>query len=619
MLGKVHRMNEGVACDESQEDAPTALREKDPTLYYMDSTMTGLHSSDRIGLDELESTSLSVTDLSNASIDCSKLDTTLSGCASTSVTTVNGSNGYYYSSESNTEALNQSFMVSIAGPTSYVNATDSVALIGNLASDTSEAKPVVMDLSVLPVTSPVNIANQSNDQSIAGSTSAVRVNLNSVPISADNPGTLAFPSRAGPDSSENSHTRATNRVDVSELGEQLPISYLTNDEALLPSQRASQLPTESDAQIQAHTHNTTRTNNDDPTALNSSVNANYTSFNAISGFSNFETVSDRFQQAHSHDLIPNVMTSTIGGAPNVMNYLQENGQVVYGQTANSLKALSRLDSKPFPGWNMNELDANHGIDGSLGATVNNSSESLSLVHNPGLGFKTQMGVHPVISADTNMMGIPLYDGVTNCSDGQDKPPSNLDATQLRGCALVDNLVFRQSQTQNCYPYGRQEIEMKPELKSVLAVHPIQQNQNHLGAHPCRPVLMNGQLVPPHLAQGSLGMQHVVPNLPVRRGPLQHSMQDMEEINTKVLAQRISAELKRYSIPQAVFAQRVLCRSQGTLSDLLRNPKPWSKLKSGRETFRRMWKWLQEPEFQRMSALRLAGKYKMLFLYTFTYG
>uniref|UniRef100_UPI0025411702 hepatocyte nuclear factor 6 n=1 Tax=Euleptes europaea TaxID=460621 RepID=UPI0025411702 len=80
----------------------------------------------------------------------------------------------------------------------------------------------------------------------------------------------------------------------------------------------------------------------------------------------------------------------------------------------------------------------------------------------------------------------------------------------------------------------------------------------------------------------------------------------EEINTREVAQRISTELKRYSIPQAIFAQRVLCRSQGTLSDLLRNPKPWSKLKSGRETFRRMWKWLQEPEFQRMSALRLAA-------------
>lgn len=101
-----------------------------------------------------------------------------------------------------------------------------------------------------------------------------------------------------------------------------------------------------------------------------------------------------------------------------------------------------------------------------------------------------------------------------------------------------------------------------------------------------------------------------------------SADEVEEINTKELAQRISAELKRYSIPQAIFAQRVLCRSQGTLSDLLRNPKPWSKLKSGRETFRRMYKWLEEPEFQRMSALRLAGKLNIylynVYLYTPTH-
>ncbi|CAF1013464.1 unnamed protein product [Didymodactylos carnosus] len=81
---------------------------------------------------------------------------------------------------------------------------------------------------------------------------------------------------------------------------------------------------------------------------------------------------------------------------------------------------------------------------------------------------------------------------------------------------------------------------------------------------------------------------------------------IEEINTKELAQRITNELKRYTIPQAVFAQRVLCRSQGTLSDLLRNPKPWSKLKSGRETFRRMKKWLQIPEEERMTSLKIAA-------------
>lgn len=115
----------------------------------------------------------------------------------------------------------------------------------------------------------------------------------------------------------------------------------------------------------------------------------------------------------------------------------------------------------------------------------------------------------------------------------------------------------------------------------------------------------------HIQQAAPQQQHQPPLTPVHQQACKSSGSssgsDCEELNTKELAQRISAELKRYSIPQAIFAQRVLCRSQGTLSDLLRNPKPWSKLKSGRETFRRMWKWLQEPEFQRMSSLRLAGQ------------
>ncbi|NWS75563.1 ONEC2 protein, partial [Crotophaga sulcirostris] len=128
-------------------------------------------------------------------------------------------------------------------------------------------------------------------------------------------------------------------------------------------------------------------------------------------------------------------------------------------------------------------------------------------------------------------------------------------------------------------------------------------------------LTRGLATPPTMMAHLNGMQlpgHPPPHGARERPPSSSpasqvsSSGQLEEINTKEVAQRITAELKRYSIPQAIFAQRVLCRSQGTLSDLLRNPKPWSKLKSGRETFRRMWKWLQEPEFQRMSALRLAA-------------
>jgi nuclear factor 6 (one cut domain family protein 1) len=128
--------------------------------------------------------------------------------------------------------------------------------------------------------------------------------------------------------------------------------------------------------------------------------------------------------------------------------------------------------------------------------------------------------------------------------------------------------------------------------------PIQLHHSHHLAHQ---VGLGGSQVPPQQQQ-----QQSLKSSPGSNNNNSGSG-ETEEINTKDLAQRISAELKRYSIPQAIFAQRVLCRSQGTLSDLLRNPKPWSKLKSGRETFRRMAKWLQEPEFQRMSALRLAGE------------
>ena len=83
--------------------------------------------------------------------------------------------------------------------------------------------------------------------------------------------------------------------------------------------------------------------------------------------------------------------------------------------------------------------------------------------------------------------------------------------------------------------------------------------------------------------------------------------DIEDVDTYDVAERVSNELRRFNIPQALFAQTVLSRSQGTLSELLRNPKPWSKMKTGRETYLRMLQWLREPESQRLAVLRRAGR------------
>ncbi|ULU05061.1 hypothetical protein L3Y34_017651 [Caenorhabditis briggsae] len=85
-------------------------------------------------------------------------------------------------------------------------------------------------------------------------------------------------------------------------------------------------------------------------------------------------------------------------------------------------------------------------------------------------------------------------------------------------------------------------------------------------------------------------------------PLNAEIGDDIYIDTRDLCKRIAFELKNHSIPQAIFAERILCRSQGTLSDLLRNPKPWNKLKSGRETFRRMYNWVSQPLDTRLAIL-----------------
>ncbi|KAL0194395.1 hypothetical protein M9458_012691, partial [Cirrhinus mrigala] len=61
-----------------------------------------------------------------------------------------------------------------------------------------------------------------------------------------------------------------------------------------------------------------------------------------------------------------------------------------------------------------------------------------------------------------------------------------------------------------------------------------------------------------------------------------------EFDTTRLAQQVKEALQRLNIGQRVFGHYVLGLSQGTVSDILARPKPWSKLTSrGREPFLRM--------------------------------
>ncbi|VDP31726.1 unnamed protein product [Schistosoma curassoni] len=326
------------------------------------------------------------------------------------------------------------------------------------------------------------------------------------------------------------------------------------------------------------------------------------------------SISEPFLSNLSTDLMTSSsIDSTVAAASNVMNYIYQNGSLNYGNTE-QLKNLNCLNIRTLNHWNSldglgtpfiiedvkprfqesNAIKHNHNTSPAINTTQDSTTDIM-------VGFNNSTSVNHQSSHvnDVNMKN--TIDNLNNNSSNISTNNNN-NNNQPRTISFTGNSNYRSSQLQNCYNYIQSEVNYKPDLKIQTS------SMQHVQGHPYHPTLMNGSLVSSHINNEALSLQKALSNMHARHDIISHSIQEMEEINTKVLAHRISSELKRYSIPQAVFAQRILCRSQGTLSDLLRNPKPWSKLKSGRETFRRMWKWLQEPEFQRMSALRLAGEY-----------
>ncbi len=93
-----------------------------------------------------------------------------------------------------------------------------------------------------------------------------------------------------------------------------------------------------------------------------------------------------------------------------------------------------------------------------------------------------------------------------------------------------------------------------------------------------------------------------------------SGEDEQEFDTARLAQQVKETLQRLNIGQRVFGHYVLGLSQGTVSDILARPKPWSKLTSrGREPFLRMKHFLSdEHSIRTLSAIqeRLRGERMM---------
>ncbi|XP_036249114.1 homeobox protein cut-like 2 isoform X3 [Molothrus ater] len=77
-------------------------------------------------------------------------------------------------------------------------------------------------------------------------------------------------------------------------------------------------------------------------------------------------------------------------------------------------------------------------------------------------------------------------------------------------------------------------------------------------------------------------------------PEQYEMYMYREVDTLELTRQVKEKLAKNGICQRIFGEKVLGLSQGSVSDMLSRPKPWSKLtQKGREPFIRMQLWLTD--------------------------
>ncbi|XP_029426431.1 homeobox protein cut-like 2 isoform X5 [Nannospalax galili] len=87
-------------------------------------------------------------------------------------------------------------------------------------------------------------------------------------------------------------------------------------------------------------------------------------------------------------------------------------------------------------------------------------------------------------------------------------------------------------------------------------------------------------------------------------PEQYELYMYREVDTLELTRQVKEKLAKNGICQRIFGEKVLGLSQGSVSDMLSRPKPWSKLtQKGREPFIRMQLWLSDQLGQSQAPVR----------------
>ncbi|XP_069741029.1 homeobox protein cut-like 1 isoform X9 [Narcine bancroftii] len=145
-------------------------------------------------------------------------------------------------------------------------------------------------------------------------------------------------------------------------------------------------------------------------------------------------------------------------------------------------------------------------------------------------------------------------------------PIRLDRNPLQGSASSDHWKDWQNAES---PYSQAS-----DLGTVVASSSVTPQSSPLPSSPLIPVSK------PHK-----------PSVPPLT-PEQYEIYMYQEVDTAELTRQVKEKLAKNGICQRIFGEKVLGLSQGSVSDMLSRPKPWSKLtQKGREPFIRMQLWL----------------------------
>ncbi|CAL2038814.1 unnamed protein product [Caenorhabditis brenneri] len=184
------------------------------------------------------------------------------------------------------------------------------------------------------------------------------------------------------------------------------------------------------------------------------------------------------------------------------------------------------------------------------------------------------------------------------SDSNSSPgPQQDDSWRTHSTPIAQGQIVRNS------GFGSQRVrEYGTPMNGGARVHPYQQGGSNTR-------------YPSWRSQNTSTPSHHSPGLAnVQTPPLTFSPNDMDailnadipadvEFDLKDLCHKVSTEIAERGISRALFSERILHRSQGTISELLNWPKPWENiLEKGRRPYIRMYNWLKQPFEIRMAML-----------------